>query len=169
MKLEIQKRTNIKKGLSNEQAKHEKSNHIEEDQGRTYKQIIKDNVLTLFNVINVILAILVLITGSYRNMAFTGLVVVNTVIGIFQEFRSKKELDALKLLNQNQCLVIRDGQEVKIPVDEIVRNDIMLLSTGDQLSVDAIIVDGQVEADESILTGESDAIEKGYNDELLSR
>ena len=168
MNLSINKHTNIKEGLTSAQVKKNKRNVAESDTGKSYEEIISDNVFTLFNAINVLLALMVVATGSFRNMLFIFVVLINTVVGIFQEVRSKKTLDDLALLNQQKVTVIRNGHVLSIANDQLVRNDIMILKPGDQISVDAVVVEGEIECNESILTGESDSIEKGYNDTLMS-
>lgn len=168
MKLVIKKHTNIKTGLKNEEWKSYKNNAIEQKNSRSYKQIVRDNFMTLFNLINLILGIMVFVTGAYRNMLFTILVLINIVIGIVQEIRSKKVLDNLALLNVQKAKVLRDGKIKKIPIEEIVENDILVLEPGNQVSVDAICVDGQVECNESILTGESDSVDKTFGDAIMS-
>ncbi len=166
MSLRIIKHTNIKTGLNEEEVIRSKPNVYMDDTSRSYAQIIHDNAITLFNIINVILAVMVFVTGSYRNMMFIFLVFINTGIGIFQEIRSKKTLDKLALLNQRKARVLREGRLLEIPVKRIVKGDILVVQAGDQLSVDAIVVEGSVECNESILTGESDNVEK-YEDDIL--
>ena len=168
MKCKIHKHTNIKTGLTKEEVLKSKPNVYIDQNTRTVGQIIKEHSITLFNGINVVLAIMVALTGSFRNMLFIGLVVINTVIGIIQELRSKKVLDNLALLNQQKAKVLRDGKVVQLPVEQIVKNDILYLSSGDQVCVDAVCVDGSVECNESILTGESDSVEKRFGDTLMS-
>ena len=168
MNLRIARHTNIKTGLNDEQVLRSQPNVYEDKNSRSYKQIIHDNFCTLFNAINLVLGLMVFITGAYRNMMFVGLVFLNTVIGIIQEIRSKKILDNLALLNQQKANVLRNGKIKSIPVEQIVRNDILMVRTGDQISVDAIVVEGQVECNESILTGESDSVIKKYGDALMS-
>ncbi len=131
-------------------------------------RIFKDNIFTLFNLINVILAALVAFAGSYRNMLFMGVALSNTAIGIFQEIRSKRVIDKLSLLSAPRAHLIRDGKETELPVSDIVREDIMLLSAGRQVCADGIVLEGECEADESLVTGESDPIPKKEGDELLS-
>ncbi len=168
MNLRIARHTNIKTGLNDEQVLRSQPNVYEDKNSRSYKQIIHDNFCTLFNAINLVLGLMVFITGAYRNMMFVGLVFLNTVIGIIQEIRSKKILDNLALLNQQKANVLRNGKIQSIPVEQIVCNDILMVRTGDQISVDAIVVEGQVECNESILTGESDSVIKKYGDALMS-
>ena len=101
-------------------------------------------------------------------MLFMGVVIGNALIGIFQEVRSKKKLDALALLNQQKAHVLRDGKIESIPVEKIVENDLILLQAGDQICVDGLLVSGEVECNESLLTGESDAIHKKQGESLYS-
>ncbi|MGL5296131.1 MAG: cation-translocating P-type ATPase [Culicoidibacterales bacterium] len=136
---------------------------------RTIGQIIRNNVFTFFNFINLILAILVLAAGSFKNAFFILLVIANTVIGIIQEIRAKQTLEKLSLLNQPKAYVLRDGVEQEIALQDIVQDDILILRSGMQVSADAQLLDGQnLEVDESLLTGESDPIQKTAGDELLA-
>lgn len=136
---------------------------------RSVKQIFRDNLLTLFNLINVLLGGLVLITGSYKNLLFLGVVVVNTGIGIFQEIRSKRQVDKLALLSEGKINVLREGQMTPRHQDEIVMDDILELRRGDQLPVDGLIREtAGLEVDESQITGESTPIMKATDDELVS-
>ncbi|WP_367295895.1 cation-translocating P-type ATPase [Levilactobacillus yonginensis] len=136
---------------------------------RSVKQIFRDNLLTLFNLINIILGALVFFTGSYKNLLFLGVVVVNTGIGIFQEIRSKRQVDKLALLSEGTINVLRDGQLTAHHQDDIVLDDILSLGRGDQLPVDGLIRDtAGLEVDESQITGESTPIEKHTGDTLVS-
>ncbi len=135
---------------------------------KSVKRIFTDNICTLFNLINVILFVSLLLVGSYRNLLFIGVVVFNTGIGIFQEIRSKKSVDALTILTESKLDVLRDGKTVPLSKDEIVLDDIIILSRGNQVPADCILVQGSCKANESLLTGESDLIEKNPGDELLS-
>ena len=135
---------------------------------KSYKEIIKQHVFTLFNGINVILAIFVFFTGSYRNMLFMITVILNMLIGLFQEIRSKRMLDKLSLLNQPKIHVFRNDIEFELSVEEVKVNDILVLYPGDEISFDGHIVSGSIECDESMLTGESDAVYKQENSSLLS-
>ena len=132
------------------------------------KEIILSNVFTLFNIINIVLAIAIILVGSFKNLAFIIIIVVNTLISIFQETRSKKTLDKLQVLAEQKVTVIRDGVEKKIGIEEIVLDDIVLFSNGNQVVVDSVILDGEVEVDESFITGESETIAKEKNDSILS-
>ncbi|MCI1552876.1 MAG: cation-translocating P-type ATPase [Levilactobacillus sp.] len=136
---------------------------------RSVQQIFRDNLLTLFNLINVLLGALVLFTGSYKNLLFLGVVVVNTGIGIFQEIRSKRQVDKLALLSEGKINVLRDGQVAAYHQDAIVQDDILELGRGDQLPVDGRIRDtAGLEVDESQITGESTPISKQTGDDLVS-
>ncbi|MDE7195201.1 MAG: HAD-IC family P-type ATPase [Oscillospiraceae bacterium] len=162
----------INSGLSSAQAAEKAANG--ENNGsfdiktKSAGRIFKDNIFTLFNLINVILASLVAFVGSYRNMLFMGVVLSNTAIGIFQEIRSKRVIDKLSLLSAPRAHLIRDGNETELPVSDIVKEDIMLLSAGRQVCADGIVLEGECEADESLVTGESDPVPKKSGDELLS-
>lgn len=136
---------------------------------RSVKQIFRDNLMTLFNLINIILAGLVLFTGSYKNLLFIGVVVVNTGIGIFQEIRSKRQIDKLALLSEGTLPVLRDGTPTDRKQDELVQDDLLLVGRGDQLPVDALIRQTSgLEVDESQITGESTPIAKVTGDTLIS-
>ncbi|WP_143462723.1 cation-translocating P-type ATPase [Levilactobacillus enshiensis] len=136
---------------------------------RSVKQIFRDNLLTLFNLINLLLGGLVLFTGSYKNLLFLGVVVVNTGIGIFQEIRSKRQVDKLALLSEANINVLREGQVAPRHQDAIVMDDLLEIGRGDQLPVDGLIRDTQgMEVDESQITGESTPIIKQTGDDLVS-
>lgn len=136
---------------------------------RSVQQIFRDNLLTLFNLINVLLGGLVLFTGSYKNLLFLGVVVVNTGIGIFQEIRSKRQVDKLALLSEGKIKVLRDGQVAAYHQDAIVADDILELGRGDQLPVDGVIREtAGLEVDESQITGEATPISKQTGDDLVS-
>ena len=162
----------ITQGLTSAQAAEKaangESNGSFDVKTKSAGRIFKDNIFTLFNMINVILAALVALVGSYRNMLFMGVVLSNTAIGIFQEIRSKRVIDKLSLLSAPKAHLIRDGKETELPVSDIVREDIMLLSAGRQVCADGIVLEGECEADESLVTGESDPVFKKKGDELLS-
>ncbi len=152
--------------------------HIRKNQGlsnintsvepRSLNDIIKSNVFTLFNLINLILAIALLYTGSYKNLMFMGVVICNCVIGIIQEVRAKKSIDKLELITSDSVKVIRDGKEIKIRPEEVVLDDIIKYSMGDQIVTDCSVLEGECEVNESLLTGESDLICKKTGDMLLS-
>ena len=145
-----------------------KKNTVEAIISKSYREIIQQHVFTLFNGINVILAIFVFFTGSYRNMLFMITVILNMLIGLFQEIRSKHMLDKLSLLNQAKIHVLKDNQEVEVYIQDVEEKDILVLHAGDEICCDGHILSGNIECNESMLTGESDAIYKKENDTLLS-
>ena len=135
---------------------------------RSVRQIVRENTLTLFNAINAILAVFVLVTGSYKNMLFMVVIVCNTLIGIVQEIRSKRTTDRLSIVASSKASVLRDGALVELPLDALVRDDIIELGRGDQIPADAVVVKGSCDVNESLLTGESTLVKKRPGDELMS-
>ena len=135
---------------------------------RSVRQIVRENTLTLFNAINAILAVFVLITGSYKNMLFMVVIVCNTLIGIVQEIRSKRITDRLSIVASSKASVLRDGALVELPLDALVRDDIIELGRGDQIPADSVVVKGSCDVNESLLTGESTLVKKRPGDELMS-
>ena len=135
---------------------------------KSVKRIIRDNICTLFNLINVILAALVIAVGSYKNVLFMGVILCNTAIGIFQEIRAKRTVDRLSLISAPKAHVLRDGALIQLPMEELVLDDIMMLEAGQQVGADCVLLEGNCEMDESLLTGESDPIHKAPGEELLS-
>ncbi|WP_404899908.1 cation-translocating P-type ATPase [Levilactobacillus brevis] len=136
---------------------------------RSIKQIFRDNLVTLFNLINVLLGALVLVTGSYKNLLFLGVVVVNTAIGIFQEIRSKLQVDKLALLSESKSRIRRAGKIAAHPQEDIVQDDILEIGRSNQLPVDALIRQtAGLEVDESQITGESTPIIKTTGETLTS-
>ena len=135
---------------------------------KTTKEIIKSNVFTYFNLIFLVIALLLIGVGAFRDLTFLPIIIANTLIGIVQEIRSKKVLDDLSILNSPKTRVIRDGSKKEIPADELVLDDIVELSAGGQIPADAVVLNGQLNVNESLLTGESDEIVKKSGDELLS-
>lgn len=135
---------------------------------RSVRQIVRENTLTLFNAINAILAVFVLITGSYKNMLFMVVIVCNTLIGIVQEIRSKRTTDRLSIVASSKASVLRDGALVELPLDALVRDDVIELGRGDQIPADAVVVKGSCDVNESLLTGESTLVKKRPGDELMS-
>ncbi len=131
-------------------------------------QIIFTNLFTLFNFVNLCLALCLLLVHSYKNMLFLGVVFWNGLIGIVQEVRSKKIIDKLSLLSAPHAVVIRDGEEKKIEVEDVVLGDYIVLRSGNQVCVDGCILEGECEVNESLLTGESDPVYKTKGDEVLS-
>lgn len=148
--------------------KSKKQNMTEPVVSKTYREIFHQHIFTLFNGINVVLALFVFFTGSYRNMLFMITVILNMAIGLFQEIRSKHMLDKLSLLNQAQIHVLRNEKEKQIPINEIVEQDILVLYAGDEVCCDGHVISGSIECNESMLTGESDAIVKNAQDTVWS-
>ena len=144
------------------------TNKAVEPPTKTIPEIIKSNLLTYFNLVFAVLAVLLTVAGSFRNMSFLLIVVANLLIGIVQEIRAKKVLDCLSVLNSPTALVIRDGQQAEIPAEELVLDDIVIFRAGNQICADAIVVDGEVAVNESLLTGETDEIFKKPGDTLMS-
>ncbi|MDE6832984.1 MAG: HAD-IC family P-type ATPase [Ruminococcus sp.] len=139
-----------------------------ESPSKTIKEIISENVFTYFNFIFLILAVLLAVTGSYRDMTFMPIIIANTLIGIVQELRSKRTLDKLTMLHAPVTSVIRDGKEFQVKSSELVLDDIAIFRAGNQISADAVIIDGNVSVNESLLTGEADEIVKSAGDTLMS-
>ena len=135
---------------------------------RTYKQIIRENTLTFFNFLNLVLLVLVLCVRSYKNSMFVGIILINTVIGIIQEVRAKKTIDKLAILTESKTVVLRDGKKWSISTEKLVQDDLIFLKTGDQIPADAKMLEGTLEVNESLLTGESDNLVKNTGDELYS-
>ena len=135
---------------------------------KTTQEIVFSNIFTFFNAINLALALLVATTLRFENMLFLFVIIINTAIGIFQEVRSKNALEKLSLLSRNKYRVNRDGQTIEIDSEEIVLGEYLHLNLGDQVPVDAEVLEGTVEVDESLLTGESDSVSKTVGDKLMS-
>lgn len=135
---------------------------------RSLADIFRDNICTLFNFVNMVLAVLVFFTGSYKNMLFMVIIVVNVVIGIVQEIRSKMVTDRLSIVAASLAEVMRDGRVMELPVDQLVVDDVIRLGRGDQVPADAVVIGGECRVDESLLTGESKAIAKTADDMLMS-
>lgn len=134
----------------------------------TVKEIIKENVFTYFNLIFTVLAVLLIAVGSFKDLSFMMIVFANTAIGIIQEVKSKQTLDKLKLLKMPKAHVYRDGREITVPVEELVLDDVVILGAGSQIPADAVVVDGSVQVNEALITGESDEITKTADSQLLS-
>lgn len=152
-------RERIDKGLTN---------HTDISTQKTVGQIVKSNLLTYFNLIFLILTVLLCIVGSFRNLTFLPVIIGNTVIGIFQELRAKKTLDKMSMLNAPHSIVVRDGEQQQIQSEELVKDDIIILSAGNQICADATVLSGSISVNEALLTGESDEIKKKSGDRLMS-
>ncbi len=164
--------TDVKKGLSTKQVEkltlEGKVNVSVGKQSKTIGQIVAGNVFTYFNLIFAVFAVLLALVRSYNNMTFLPVIVSNMLIGIIQEIRAKKVLDKLTVVNAPKTSVIRDGQLHNIDSETLVKGDLCVFSAGNQLSADAILVDGFVRVNESLVTGESDEVVKNAGDILLS-
>lgn len=135
---------------------------------KTTQEIVFSNIFTFFNAMNLALAVLVATTLRFENMLFLGVIAINTAIGIFQEVRSKNALEKLSLLGKSKYRVNRDGQTIEVAPEDIVLGEYLHLNLGDQVPVDAEVLEGNIEVDESLLTGESDSISKTVGDKLMS-
>ena len=159
-------------GLTNEQVQERiaegKVNANENPNTRTYKQIIMENTLTFFNFLNLVLLVMVLFVRSYKNSMFMGIILINTVIGIVQEIRAKKTIDKLAILTESKTVVLREGKKWSISTEKLVIDDLIFLKTGDQVPADVKVLEGGVEVNESLLTGEADNLAKNPGDELFS-
>ncbi|AQP54749.1 ATPase [Vagococcus penaei] len=143
-------------------------NNYEENVAKTNREIIQDNVFTLFNFLNLVIAICLALVGAFSNLFFMVIIIVNCVIGIIQEIRARNLVEKLSIVNEDKVIVIRDGQEIPVLSADIVLDDIVKLNAGEQVPSDMVICQGVVEANESLLTGESDLIKKVVDSELLS-
>lgn len=160
-------------GLNRQEVEYRENNglsNIEKvNYTRSAKQIILSNTITLFNILNISLLILTLTTGSLQNCLFINTMVVNTIIAIYQEFKSKKVLEKIKVTNQNTVTVVREGKKIEIPKEKIVMDDVIYLTSGESALVDMVVIkSSNLEVDESVITGESDAIVKRKNDKIMS-
>lgn len=160
-------------GLNDEQVniriKEGKVNYVTKAPARTFGQILRANLFTSFNAINVVLAVIIILAGSPKNAIFVGVILVNTLIGVAQELRAKDILEKLSVISMAQAKVLRNGEINEIPIDNIVLDDVLYLETGMQVLADAEVIENNgLEVDESMLTGESDAIGKREGDALLS-
>ena len=159
-------------GLSNAQAAERLAagygNTPPKSPGKTAAQIVAENVFTFFNGLFFLFAALLIAAGAWNNLLFLGVVLFNTTIGIVQELRSKKTLDRLSLLDMPECTVIRGGDQLRLPTNALVRDDIVRFSAGDQICADAQVVLGSCTVNESLVTGEADELPKNPGDPLLS-
>lgn len=164
--------TDIQKGLSSEQVHEYRDggwvNEPVKPPSKSVKEIIRDHLLTYFNMVFAILAVLLIIVGSFRNLTFLVIVLANMLIGIIQEIRAKRVLDKLTMLEEPKVCVVRDGKKQEILSEELVLDDIVLWGAGNQICADAILVEGEVSVNESLLTGEADEITKRPGDPLMS-
>lgn len=149
----------IKEGLTNQTVA---------DESKTTRQIIHENVFTYFNLIFAVLAVLLILVGSFKDLTFFPVIILNTIIGIVQEIRAKRVLSKLNVLHTTEITVVRDGQQQKIPVTQLVKDDVILLKTGEQIPADGKVIAGQIRVNESLLTGEADEISKEKDAAIMS-
>lgn len=161
-----------KKGLTGQQVQehrlHGWTNKAVEPPSKTTKEIVHENVFTYFNLIFVVLAVLLCLVGSFRDLTFLPVIIANTLIGIIQEIRAKQVLDKLTMLNAPRASVVRDGKRTVINAEDLVVDDIVIFKAGDQVCADAEVSAGEVQVNESLLTGEADEITKRKGDKLMS-
>lgn len=159
-------------GLNSEEVKRRielgHSNVDDSAKTKDVSEIVRENLFTLFNVINLILAALLIYAGSYKNLLFMVIVSINFFIGVFQEIRAKRAVDKLSLLTKQKVSVLRDGKLSKVPVKDIVLDDVVCYFSGNQVAADGEIIDGDCEVNESFLTGEPDSVHKKKGDTVLS-
>lgn len=161
-----------KKGLTSQQVQehrlHGWTNKAVEPPSKTTKEIVHENVFTYFNLIFVVLAVLLCLVGSFRDLTFLPVIIANTLIGIIREIRAKQVLDKLTMLNAPRASVVRDGKRTVINAEDLVVDDIVIFKAGDQVCADAEVSAGEVQVNESLLTGEADEITKRKGDKLMS-
>ncbi|MCI1304936.1 MAG: cation-translocating P-type ATPase [Lachnospiraceae bacterium] len=159
-------------GLTQEQVREYRrngwDNYSVEPPSKSTREIIRSNLLTYFNFLFLFLSILLVIVGSFKDLTFLPVIIANTLIGIIQELNAKKVLDNLSVMNAPKCRVVRDGRVKSVPSDHLVLDDIVLFSAGNQICADAVVAEGEVAVNESLLTGESDEIIKRPGDHLMS-
>lgn len=144
------------------------TNHTDISTDKTTKEIIVSNVCTYFNLIFLVITILLVAVGSFRNLTFLPIIIGNTVIGIVQELRAKRTLEKMSLLNAPHADVIRNGEMTQIATEKLVKDDVILLTAGKQICADAVVIDGSIQVNESLLTGEADEVEKPVGSTLMS-
>jgi len=159
-------------GLTDEQAAVKmqagQDNKAVDSPSKTVSQIVTGNIFTYFNLIFIVLAIALISVGSFKNLMFLVVVVINTLIGIFQELRAKRTLDKLVLLSEPKATVVRNGALLELPTNETVLDDIAVFGSGNQIYADATLLTGELQVNESLVTGESDEIVKKPGDKLIS-
>ena len=159
-------------GLTDEQVasrvRQGKVNYSTKHNQTTIPKIVLKNTLTIFNLVNIILAIMIISVGSYKNLLFLLIAIANTLISIINEVRAKKTVDKMRLTSEKQSTVIRNGEVYQIRSDQVVEGDLLVYSLGDQILVDSVIREGEVEVNESFITGEQDNIAKSKGEKLIS-
>lgn len=170
MKLEMKQKVEL--GLTTEEVKQrQEKNWVNYDTSvptKSIKRILFENFFTLFNFLNLFLAIAIFMVGSYKNMLFLAIVIINTAISTFQEIHSKRVVDKLSVMASSKAKVIRDGKKQEISINDLVLDDIIEFHTGSQVATDSIVIEGTVQVNESFITGEPDSIEKKEGEMLLS-
>ncbi len=170
--MEIEPKIDSQKGLTNDQVKERQEkglvNYDTTVPTKSIQKILQDNFFTLFNLLNVILGVAVFLVGSYKNMLFLGIAIINTAISTIQEIHSKKVVDKLSVMASSKAKVIREGKKQEISIHELVLDDIMELYTGNQVATDSVILEGDIQVNEAFITGEPDSIYKKTGDKILS-
>ena len=170
--MKVEQTIDPKKGLTKEQVEKRKQkgevNYDTTVPTKSIKQILQENFFTLFNLLNLLLGIAVFLVGSYKNMLFLGIAIINTAISTIQEIHSKRIVDKLSILAVNKAKVIREGKRQEISIYDLVLDDVIELNTGSQIVTDSLILEGNIQVNESFITGEQDTIYKKEGDTLLS-
>lgn len=144
-------------------------NKLPKAPSKTFLQILRANFFTMFNALNLVLAVAVIIAGSPKNAIFAGVIIVNSLIGVIQEVKAKNIIEKLSVISEANCNVVRDGSIKRIGIEEIVKDDIVYITSGDQILADGVLYEGdELEIDESMLTGEADPVPKKHEDKILS-
>ena len=160
------------KGLTQKQVEERIKNHqknsVSQSITKTYRQIYKENICTLFNLLNILIALALVLVQAWSNLFFLAVIVCNIIIGILQELHAKKLVDNLSLLMRQRVSVMRDGVLCSVNAQDLVVDDVMVLSSGEQILCDAVLLQGEAEINEALLSGESDPIHKRERDQLLS-
>ena len=169
---EIETKKRLPEGLSTKEAEEQAAlgnrNVVNEKVGKSYGRIIADNLLTFFNFVWALVAVVLISIGSYKNLTFLFIIIPNVLIAIIQEIRAKRTVEKLSVTTEPKATVVRDGELVEIDVSDIVLGDVMKIEMGKQVLSDAVVISGFAEANESMLTGESDAIKKEAGDTVLA-
>lgn len=160
-------------GLTSAEVRYRKDqglvNVTDNSVSKTKKEIIRTHTLTYFNFLNLFLGVLVLFTGQIKNMTFMGVIIINSIIGIFQELKVKKLVDGLSVITASKVRVIRDHKRIDIPIEDLVMDDVMVVESGNQIGADSIVLDAAgIEVNESMITGESKSVKKAKGDQLYS-
>ncbi|MBR2975039.1 MAG: hypothetical protein IKC47_04790 [Clostridia bacterium] len=160
------------KGLTSaqvaERVKAKQTNYVKKVVGKSYLAIFTSNFLTFFNFLGLLLFVLMLACGSYENMLFAVIILANTAIGIVQEIRSKRTIEKLSIVHEPTLTAVRDGAEVTLNAKDVVLDDVVIYNAGKQIVADGIVIDGMVEVNESLLTGESIPVKKHAGDTLYA-